>query len=156
MNKLGRIEKVTATLRTLHQKAAELIRPDIEAELRISWARSGLAQKSEHGQGRLYDAATHPLIRADNRGIYITLKAGLEHDVYVQAGALQYGAMRGLKGYGARWRAKEKKYAAAGVKTGSGGKYIRAHPFFNLDDNQRRRLEGLYQERFVELFENMI
>lgn len=161
---LVKYDNLAARITQIHEQVCKEIVPEIRSALARSFAASGIKSDT----GALYSACvTNADVRATPRGIRIGMQAqvravnkdGTARDIYGQAGALEFGAIRPPKG---EKKLKNKTlrstfYATAtrgyGQKSKRLGGYveIQARPFFNLDGSI-----GGVELRYVTLFQNHV
>jgi len=125
-------DKLSRSRQEMVLKALQALKPIIILELKKSWELSGMPK------GALYEAAIlNPNIQVSLKGIHIGLSAGIPplpnpsgkstYSIYAQAGAKQYGSVRG-----GNLTAKTKKFVKDKTVKIAGAHRISAHPFYNV------------------------
>ena len=104
-------------------RAGKAAAPEVRSQLAASLAASGVASRT----GTLASAVRRADVRATARGLTARLPAGLDPRVYVYAGAIQHGSVRGAGGRSLK-RALKRNYVSAGGV----GAIIAARPFFAI------------------------
>lgn len=152
LSKAGELERA---LPLIQNRVAARLTGAVRSALLASYSASrlGTFSKDYKSTGQLRAAVASSVVVATPRGLRISMPAGLPNKLYARAGALEYGAVRGLQGGKSVRKRAGKLLRQRGAQTGEakigGMSFVQPHEYYNIDD-ALGQLEQLYAKYFQE------